>query len=186
MLFVSEVPKISSSCCETIFFVGLVSFVSRESRDGGLAWSKVLRTVSSRLLPWRRYKICMASSTETDPLSSLSFMRNSTTLNRRRGSYPARTVERFIRNKAECVVLRHSEVLKLRVKRTSLVISTAMIHRLELWPVHALIAIIIHLPNHVFDIRLCGKGNKGKQRSDVDFSSSQKATHTFFVLWRKS
>ncbi len=134
--------------------------MSRESRDGGLAWSKVLRTVSSRLLPWRRYKICMASSTETDPLSSLSFMRNSTTLNRRRGSYPARTVEKFIRNKAEGVVLRHSEVLKLRVKRTSLVISTAMIHRLELWPVHALIAIIIHLPNHVFDIRLCGKETK--------------------------
>mmetsp|Transcript_5756 Transcript_5756/g.19026 ORF Transcript_5756/g.19026 Transcript_5756/m.19026 type:complete len:218 (+) Transcript_5756:1241-1894(+) len=35
-----------------------------------------------------------------------------------------------------------------------LVISTAMIHRLELWPVHALVTIIVHLPNHVFDVRL--------------------------------
>ena len=35
MLFVSEVPKISSSCYETIFFVGLVSF--HESRGAGLA-----------------------------------------------------------------------------------------------------------------------------------------------------
>ena len=45
-------------------------------------------TVSSNPFPNLRYKICMASSTDTEPLSSLSFIKNSTTLNSRRGSYP--------------------------------------------------------------------------------------------------
>jgi hypothetical protein len=45
-------------------------------------------TESSNPLPDLRNKICMASSTETVPLASLSFIRNSTTLNKRRGSYP--------------------------------------------------------------------------------------------------
>jgi hypothetical protein len=142
------------------------STLSRKRNTSSPQVHKCVLTESSKPLPKRRYKICMASSTETEPLSSLSFIRNSTTLNSRRGSYPAKDTN------VQC----HAQaVLGSRFKiRTGFVVPTTVIHRLELRPVDALVAIIVNFPNHVLDLRL--------ERRNVVVKANSQIEHRFSAL----
>ena len=78
-LIVSVVPKISSNCCTKWW---------KCDKTGTRAKLTNISTESSSPFPDLRYKICATSSTETVPFASLSVIRNSTTLNKRRGSNP--------------------------------------------------------------------------------------------------
>jgi hypothetical protein len=49
---------------------------------------------------------------------------------------------------------RNGQHPKVTVQRTCLVVSAAFVHALELLPVHLLVAVLVHLPDHVLNLRL--------------------------------